>query len=78
MRGGNARAGEQLAQVFDIFAIQHIAVVRMMQKALYAIQGDAKARAMRRLNLGAQVIEQRFNLAPVDVAADRVMKDSVQ
>jgi len=50
--------------------------MRMMQKALNAIQGDAKARAMRRLNLGAQVIEQRFNLAPVDVAADRVMKDS--
>lgn len=78
MRGGDTPTREQLAQVFHIVAIQHIAVMRVMQETLDAIQSDAKSRAMRGLDVCAQMMQQRLYFAPVDVAADRVMKDRGQ
>lgn len=52
-------------------------MVRMVQETFYAIQHDAKARAMNGLNDGAQVMQQRLYLAPVYVAVDGILEDGV-
>lgn len=55
-----------------------VAVMRMMKKKFALIEQHAKARAMRRLDGGAKMMQQRFDLAPVNVAAQRVMKNRMQ
>jgi hypothetical protein len=47
----------------------------VMQKNIEAVERHVKARAMRSDDAGAQVVQQGFDFAPVDVAADRIMKN---
>ena len=75
MRGRNTRPGKQFTQVFYIIAIQHIAVVRMVKKSLYLIQRNAKARAMGGFDLSPQVMQQGLHLAPMNIAANRVVEN---
>jgi hypothetical protein len=67
-----------LTQVFHVLPLQHIAVVRVMQNSLDAIQYDANAGALDRVDLGAKVMQEGFNVAPMDVAADRILENAVQ
>ena len=76
-RGCHFRRGKILAQILHILPKQHVAVMRVMQDTLNPVQNDANSRPLERFHLGAQVVQQRFDFAPVDVAADRVLKNAV-
>jgi hypothetical protein len=56
-------------------AIQRVAVMRSVQDTLGPIEKDANARARQGLHRGAHVTQQRFDVAPVDVATDRIVED---
>ena len=71
-----AAAREELAQHLHGVAIERVAaVVRPVQDAFGVAELGADARAGQRLDLGAQVLQQRFDLAPVDVGGNRVVED---
>ena len=74
----DAGARQELAQMFDRLLVADVALVRMMQKILDPVEHDAKARTVRRLDRRAQVHQQRFDLAPVDIAAEGILKDGAQ
>ena len=65
-------------QVFDVVAGADAAVVRVVQEVGDAIQRDLEARSVGGLQVGAQVIEQGLDLAPVDVAGWCFVEDAVQ
>jgi hypothetical protein len=50
-------------------------VMRMMQNTFNLIQNYTKRGAMTGFDTGPQVMKQRFDFAPMDVAADRILKD---
>ncbi len=70
--------GEKLAQLLDALAVADIAVMRMVQEYFNAIELHAEACAVRRLDGCAEMMQQGLDLAPVDVGADRVVKDRPQ
>jgi hypothetical protein len=74
-RWRNPGAGKKVAQALDYYSIADVALMRVVQKILAIVELYAKPRAMRRRNAGAQVMEQGFDFAPVDIAADRIMED---
>ena len=61
-----------------IMLAESAAVVRPVQLALDFVQLDCEPRAVGTLKLGAQVAQQRLDLAPVKVAASRFGKDRFQ
>jgi len=61
-----------------IMLAERAAVMRPVQLALDFVQLDCEARAVGTLNLRAQVAQQRLDLAPVKVAADRFGEDRFQ
>ena len=61
-----------------IMLAKSTAVMRPVQLALDVVQRDCKPSAVGALNLGAQVAQQRLDLAPVKVAADRFGKNRFQ
>ncbi len=77
---GRANSGprQKFAQRLDFLLVEDIAVMGVMQKKLLMIQDNAKARTMGRLDRGSKVIEQGFNVAPMNVATDRVLKNSAK
>jgi hypothetical protein len=77
-RQADSRRRQVFAQIADVVAAHVVAVVRMMHREFVAIEDDAKAGAMRRLDAGAEVMQQRLDFAPVDVAADRVVENCLQ
>lgn len=50
----------------------------MMQVPFDIVQHNAEPRAMSWLNCGAEVVQQGLDLAPVDVAAERSLKDCAE
>ena len=54
------------------------AVVRPVQLALDFVQLDCEPRAVSTLKLGAQVAQQRLDLAPVKVSASRFGENRFQ
>jgi len=77
-RRADAGPGQIFAQMFDLLLIAYTAVVGVMQKALDLIQHDVKTGAMTGLNIGAEVVQQRFDFTPVNVAADGILKYGAQ
>jgi len=77
-RRADAGLGQIFAQMFDLLLIADTAVVRVMQKAFDLIQYDVKTGAMTGLNIGAEVMQQRFDFTPVNVAADGILKYGAQ
>src|SRR5215470_11294154 len=75
LRGRDAGMRQVLAQVPDALSIERIAVMRAVEDALDPVQHHADARTRERLDLRAQVTKQGFDLAPVNVRADRVAED---
>lgn len=51
--------------------------MRVMQIPFNTIQHHTETGALDRLDSGAQVMQQGFDFAPVDVATDRILKDGV-
>jgi hypothetical protein len=75
LRRCHPRVGKILAQVTHGALVQRVPVVRAMQDALGAVQLDADSRPRQRLDVCTHVIQQRLDLAPVDVPADRIVED---
>jgi len=73
-RRRDARVAQVFAQVLDVLPAERVGVVGPMQDALGAVQLHADARAGQRLDVGAEVVQQRFDFPPLDVAADGVGK----
>jgi hypothetical protein len=48
--------------------------MRMMQNTFDLIQNHTKTGPMTGFDTGPQVMKQRFDFSPMDVAADRVLK----
>lgn len=65
-------------QQFDVGFGTGVAVVWMVQEEFDAVEHDAEACAMTTLDSCAEVMQQRFNFAPVNVGANRVGKDGMQ
>ena len=61
-----------------IMLAERAAVMRPVQLAFYFVQLDCEPRAVGALNLRAQVVQQRLDLAPVKVAAGRLAEDRLQ
>lgn len=70
--------GQMLTQQLDVALRAGIAVVGMMEEEFDAVEHDAKAGAMTAFDRGAEVMKERFHLAPMDVGADRVGKYGMQ
>jgi hypothetical protein len=66
---------EVLAKMPYGTAVESVAVVRAVQDSFRSIELHADARAGELLDGGTDVIQQRLDLAPVDVAADGIVKD---
>lgn len=67
-----------LADMQNILAAQCVAVVWPMQRAFDTVQLYAQARLCQRLGRRAKMVQQRFDLAPLDVSADRILKDRAE
>ncbi len=52
-------------------------MVRVMQKSFDTVQHDAKTRALYRFHCCAEVMQQRLDFPPVNVAAYRILEDGV-
>jgi hypothetical protein len=63
--------------VLDFLHGTHVTVVRMVEKELALIQHNTEAGAMRRFDHCSEVLQQRFDLTPMDVAGGRVMENRV-
>lgn len=50
--------------------------MRVVQEAFDLVQGDFEAGAVGGFDFGAEVVKQRFDFAPVDVGAQRVLEDA--
>ncbi len=61
-----------------IMLAERAAVVRPVQLTLDSVQLDGEPRAVGTLKLGAQVSEQRLDLAPVKVAGSGFSEDRFQ
>jgi hypothetical protein len=48
----------------------------MMHESLNLVQRDFEACAVRGFDLGAEMMEQGFDFAPVNVGARRILKDA--
>jgi len=64
-----------LAQMLNVLSAERISVMRAMQDAFVAVQLHAHTGAGQLLDGSAEMMEQRLDLAPVDVRVDRVVED---
>jgi len=71
----DAGVTEEFPQYLDGLLVADVAVVRMVQADLDPVQHDAETGAMRGFDGGAEVVEERLDLPPVDVAAEGILKD---
>ncbi len=78
LRRGGAGVRQVLADVQDILPSQRVPVVRPVDDALVAVELHADSRAGQRLEARAQVVQQRLDFAPLDVAADGVVEDRAE
>src|SRR3954447_18008204 len=77
-RSGDAGASQKLAQMRDVLPAQRAARMRAMQRAFSAVQSNVNAGSGQRLDVGAEVAQQRLYFPELDVAADRIVKDGAQ
>jgi len=64
--------------MLDLLFAKFVAVMRMVKEELVLVEQNPEAGTMAGLDLGAHVLEQGFDLAPLDVAADGVAKDRLE
>ena len=74
LRSGDARPGEVFAQMANRTLIERVAMVWPVQNTLGPVEVNTYSCAGQMLDLRAEVLEQRFDLAPVNIAADRIVK----
>lgn len=64
--------------MLDVLSPEDATLVRMMQEVFLTVQHDAEACAMDGLDLGAQMVQQRFDFTPMDVPAGRILEKTAQ
>ena len=74
-RRSDSSASEEFSQVFDLLLTINIALMWVVQELIETVQIHMEDCPMCGLDAGAQMMQQRFNFTPVDIAADRIMKD---
>jgi len=62
----------------DIVFAAHAAVVRTVQGPFNAVELKAQACTMPGFDTGTQMLQQRLDIAPVNVSADRLLKNGAQ
>src|SRR6266850_5792191 len=62
----------------NVLAAQCVAVVGPMQRAFDSVQPHPQARLRQRLGRRAEMVQQRLDLAPLDVSADRILKNRTE
>src|SRR5688500_4359853 len=75
LRGRGPRMREVVAKMLDIAAPQRVAAVRTMEDAFVSVQLHTHSCTGKRFDARSEMVEQRLDLAPVDVSADRVVED---
>lgn len=68
--------GQYVADGLDVGLAAGAAVVRVVQEGFDLVQRDLEAGAVRGFDVGAEVVEQGFDFAPVDVRRGRVLEDA--
>lgn len=76
-RGGDLGRRQVLAKVLDVLLGANIAVVGVVQDTFDPVQQHSVACPLDGFYVGAQVVQQGFDLTPVNVAAYRVLEDRV-
>src|SRR5437899_9979295 len=61
--------------MLDVLAAERIAAMRAVQDAFVAVELHAHSRTGQRFDLGAEMAQQRLDLAPLDVGADGIVED---
>jgi hypothetical protein len=70
--------GKKFTQHLDILLRTFTAVMRVMQESFEFVQDDAKTRAMGWLNRCAQMMEHGLDFAPMNIGANRILKNRAQ
>ena len=73
-RRRDAGVRQMFADQFDVVFRTDIAVVRMVDEKFDPIQYHAEARAVRRFDSGAEMMEQRLYFTPMDIPAGGILK----
>ena len=71
--GSETRLFEKFPQVTNVLLGQHGAVMGSVNRTLHTVQDERHPRPMSHLKLGTQGLQQRFNVAPVDIATGRLL-----
>lgn len=64
--------------MLDHGPVADTALVGVVDEIIAIVEDHVKTCAVDRNNFGAQMIQQGFDFAPVDVVADRIMEDGAQ
>lgn len=78
LRWSGSHRSEKLPQVADILLAAGPPMVRAVYHTFNAIQYQVQTRAVAGQDLGAEVMDQRLYVAPVDVTTDRFMKNFLE
>jgi hypothetical protein len=62
---------------YIVFAV-HAAVVGAVQSPFNAVQLKAQTRTVPGFDTGTQMLQQRLYIAPVNIPADRILKNGAQ
>lgn len=68
--------GQHFTDGLDVRLAAGAAVVRVVQEGFDLVQGDLETGAVRGFDFGAEVVEQGFDFAPVNVGRRRVLEDA--
>lgn len=68
--------GQHFADRLDVGLAAGAAVVRVVQEGFNLVQGDLEAGAMRGFDFGPEMVEQGFDLPPVNVGRGRILEDA--
>lgn len=69
---------QEIPQLLDQVPVAYVAVMWMMQEDFGAVQLDMESCPVRRIDRGAKMIQERLDLAPMNVGADGIVKDTAQ
>jgi hypothetical protein len=77
-RGTDTGGAQVFAQMPDIVFAAHAAVVGAVQRPFNAVQLKAQTRTVPGLDTGTKMLQQRLYIAPVNIPADRILKNGAQ
>jgi hypothetical protein len=73
-----AGRAQEVTQMTDILLAAYPAVMGPVQRTDHGVQFHSHARAMAGLDHGAEMAQERFDLTPMDIAAEGFLKDRLE